>query len=101
MPHVDESKRLKLFGDLTNLPDRDSYYVDRRGRRIGDGAVTSEHDAPITAPSAAPPQILTISLPANADEICVTCGANGSCPSYCRTCGGGRTIVAPCPLGRW
>ena len=41
------------------------------------------------------------SPPANAAELCATCGANGSCPAYCRTCGGGMGIIAPCPLGRW
>ena len=39
--------------------------------------------------------------PANAVETCATCGANGSCPAYCRTCGGGMGIIAPCPVGRW
>ena len=41
------------------------------------------------------------SPPANATELCVACGANGSCPAYCRTCGGGMGIIALCPVGRW
>jgi len=39
--------------------------------------------------------------PANAAETCATCEVNGSCPAYCRTCGGSMGIIAPCPVGRW
>jgi len=41
------------------------------------------------------------SPPANAAEACAACEVNGSCPAYCRTCGGGMGIIAPCPVGRW
>ena len=115
MPHVDESKRMKLFGDLTRLADRNGHFVDRGGRRVGDADVAQEHDtaqapeAPVTgiAPPATPPRTLTpprTSVPSpslDVAEICAACPANGSCPNYCVTCGGKFTIVGPCPIGRW
>ena len=103
MPHVDESKRMKLFGDFTNLMNPNGHFVDRRGRRVGGDDTVQEHEAASehdTSAAAPPRDFTTIAPPDNANEICATCGANGSCPSYCRTCGGGRTIIAPCPLGR-
>jgi len=58
--------------------------------------------APTPSPSAAAtPPFAAVSPLGDAAELCAACEVNGSCPSYCRTCGGGQTIVAPCPLGRW
>jgi len=110
MPHVDESKRMKLFGDLTTLADRRGNFVDRRGRRVGSDDTVQEHEYASEhaaaneheAPAMPPPRNFTTTAPPNdATELCHACPANGSCPSFCRTCGGGRELIAPCPLGRW
>jgi len=101
MPHADESKRMKLFGDFTNLANRNGHFVDRRGRRVGDADAANEHEITVAMSATASPKIITTAPPDNAMELCHACPANGSCPSFCRTCGGGRTIIAPCPLGRW
>ena len=104
MPHVDESKRMKLFGDFTILANRDGQFVDRRGRRVVGGddiAQPPETSATDTTSPAPPPRTLTTAPPDDAAELCYTCPASGSCPAYCRTCGGGVTIVGPCPIGRW
>ena len=97
MTHADESKRMKLFGNFANLANRPGYFVDRNGQRIGGNEIAQKHEAPVMAPS----QTTTTVPPSDAMELCHACPANGSCPSFCRTCGGGRTIIAPCPLGRW
>jgi len=104
MPHVDETKRMKLFGDLTSLMERRDNFVDRRGRRVGDDDTAQEYEAASehNASTTAPPRNFTATAPPDdATELCHACPANGSCPSFCRTCGGGREIIAPCPLGRW
>ena len=104
MPHVDESKRMKLFGDLTRLANRDGHFVDRRGRRVGDddGTVQApEASAAMSASAPSPPRTLTSAPSDDTLEFCHACPANGSCPAFCRTCGGGRELIAPCPLGRW
>jgi len=105
---------MKLFGDLSKLADRTGNFVGRNGRRVGDvaTAMQNEPEATATAPpqapapsprTAVPPpptDVVTASPSSDATELCHACPANGSCPSFCRTCGGGRTIIAPCPLGR-